>query len=242
MQIAELRLRCSSVTEAQATKPFQPTTHGGGSSSGGGRTLRQAMRHGQYVLALVIAVAGNGVMACSSHYSTLKEGSSGGTQIYGLNRAQALQVAHNALSESFPGRKITVIDGPPSGYVTSYRMMLDTYSQQVLALPAVGIDTSGTEVRGYYFEVSGSGTAIISGHVKNGELFDRVEELAKRTGRATTVTTWKPDLDADSGPEPATPHGARAADRLRELDSLRDQGLISPDEYRNKRARILDEM
>jgi hypothetical protein len=182
-----------------------------------------------------------GLAACSSHHSTIREERSGAARLFILTRAEALQIAHNALSESFPGRKITTIEGPPPGYVTTYRIMLDTYSQQVLAVPAIGVDASGHEVRGYYFEVSGSGTAVISGRVKNNDLFERVEGLALRAGRATSVSSWRPDLDTRSS-DASEPHPSGTADRLRELESLRKQGLISPREYETKRAQILDAM
>jgi hypothetical protein len=194
----------------------------------------------------LVALAISANVGCSSHYSTVREGASGPVTLYRVSRAEALQFAHNALSVMFPGRKITEIQGPPSGYSTSYRMMLDTYSQQVVAVPATGIDPSGLEVRGYYFEVSGSGTAVISGRVKNSELFDRVKELAERSGRPTRVTAWRIDYrseDVSQPPRPPVPENrSPAAARLRELEQLRRDGLISEDEYRTKRAKILDEM
>jgi hypothetical protein len=63
----------------------------------------------------------------------------------------------------------------------------------VLAVPATGTDSAGNEVRGYFFEVSGSGTAVISGRVKNSELFDRVTQLAEHAGQPIRVMTWRRD-------------------------------------------------
>lgn len=196
------------------------------------------------LIVLLVAITLSASVGCSSHHSSLRQDSSGAATIYQLSGIEALQLAHNALSEMFPGRKITEIQGPPAGYVTSYRMMLDTYSQQVLAIAAIGIDGSGNEVRGYYFEVSGSGTAIVSGRIKNSDLFDRVRQLAEQSGRPTQVRTWRPDysvqkppdLPRDRGLEP----GGSAASRLRELEHLRRDGLISEEEYRAKRAKIIE--
>jgi hypothetical protein len=70
-------------------------------------------------------------------------------------------MAHWAIASTFPNRKITVLDGPTRGYSTYFRIMLDTYSQQILIFPAIGIKQNGEEVKGYYFEVSGSGTTVI---------------------------------------------------------------------------------
>ncbi len=41
---------------------------------------------------------------------------------------------------------------------------------------------------------------------------------------------------------PAAPLGRSAADRLRELDALQAQGLITPDEYAAKRRDILNSL
>jgi hypothetical protein len=182
--------------------------------------------------------------ACSSHHSTLRKDSSGSEVIYQISQAEALQLAHHALAEKFPGRKITEIKGPPAGYSTSYRMALDTYSQQVIAVPGIGLDSSGNERRGYYFEVSGSGTAVVSGRAKNAELFDRVRELAEQSGRPARVTNLRTDYrqgdKSDSPIIPAPEIRATATTRLRELEQLRREGLISESEYQVKRAKILE--
>jgi len=47
--------------------------------------------------------------------------------------------------------------------------------------PAVGTDASGHEVRGYWFDVSGKGTAIIAGGAKNRALYHRLQEAADAT-------------------------------------------------------------
>ena len=48
--------------------------------------------------------------------------------------------------------------------------------------------------------------------------------------------------ETDSGPqETGTGVNAKTADRLRELDSLRKQGLLTEEEYREKRRRIIED-
>src|SRR5262245_34292680 len=66
------------------------------------------------------------VLGCSLNYSTVEDTESGPATLYRISKGEALQLAHDALAEMFPGRDITDIKGPPSGYSTSYRMMLDT--------------------------------------------------------------------------------------------------------------------
>src|SRR5918996_1864019 len=94
---------------------------------------------------------------CSTHFTTLKEEGSSTQVIYVITEEQAFQIAHASIATTLPGRKIEVIDGPVRGYSTYFRFVLDTYTQQVLVHAAQGVDAFGKAVRGYYFEVSGSG-------------------------------------------------------------------------------------
>ena len=45
-----------------------------------------------------------------------------------------------------------------------------------------------------------------------------------------------------SGPPPAAPIAQASGERLRELDALRDQKLITDDEYRERRKEILQDI
>jgi hypothetical protein len=125
---------------------------------------------------------------CSTHYSTLQtEGSS--TQIvYTIPEEEAFHIAYSSIATTLPGRKIEVIDGPVRGYSTYFRFLLDTYTQQVLVHRVEGTDAIGKGVRGYYFEVSGSGSSFVQGRAKNVELFERVAEAAKATNKGVVVT------------------------------------------------------
>jgi hypothetical protein len=66
-------------------------------------------------------------------------------------------------------------------------MMLDTFTQQVLIRPVTGRRADGTTVDGYTFEVSGSGTAGISGGIANANFGRTLQAAADSTGRAVDV-------------------------------------------------------
>lgn len=124
---------------------------------------------------LILLVLSSG---CSTHFSTLQPEGSKEQIIYAIPEEQAFQIAHGSLAVTLPGRKIEVIDGPVRGYSTYFRFVLDTYTQQVLVHAAQGTDALGKKVRGYYFEVSGSGSSFVQGRAKNVELFERLAVLA----------------------------------------------------------------
>jgi hypothetical protein len=147
------------------------------------------------------------------------------------------------------------IPGGRRGYECTYRWGLDKFTQRVLVIPAIGADSSGREVLGYWFEVSGSGTST-PGRLKNGDLYRRLLEALDSTGTAVVVTGLKEGRYETDGrafraegrdASEAAALGSRRprggpADRLRELKTMHEQGLISDQEYEAKRRQILDRM
>ncbi len=122
---------------------------------------------------LVLAIL---LSACSTHFDTSKQEGVEGYTIYRIGQEQAFAVAYNAMATVMPGRKISEIDGPVKGYSTWTRFVLDTYTQQVLVIPAKGITQSGETVEGFYFEVSGSGSSG-SGRAKNVSLYEAIQSI-----------------------------------------------------------------
>jgi hypothetical protein len=193
---------------------------------------------------------------CSTHNTTLARGD--GQVIYRISEEQAFTMTLDAFAEVLPKQSLFDITGPRRGYQSTFRMMLDTYSQKVLVIPAVGIDAKGREVHGYWFDVSGSGTAGISGSAKNRELHRRLQEALDATGTAVGITNLREgryETDgrayraqgrdaSEAGPKarPLPSSGPNAAEQLRELKKMHDEGLITREEYEAKRRTILDRM
>jgi hypothetical protein len=146
----------------------------------GGRTMKVMTRWAMFSILFMLTVG------CSTHFSTIQPEASTAQILCAIPEEQALQIAHGALVTTIPGYKIEIIDGPVRGYITTFQPFLDKYTQQVLVFPAEGLDALG-KIRGYYFDVSGSGTSGI-GYNKNVELFKKVTEAAKATGKGIVVT------------------------------------------------------
>jgi len=191
-----------------------------------------------------------------THNTTLLHESDGAQVIYRLSEAQAFTIALDAYAEVLPKQSLFDITGPRRGYQATWRFGLDRYSQKVLVIPAVGVDASGNKVEGYWFDVSGSGTAGVSGSLKNRELFRRLKEALDATGTATQVTNvqegrYETDgqayraqgRDASEAAVKSRPsRSSPVADQLRELKALHEQGLITKEEYEAKRLQILNRM
>ena len=89
-------------------------------------------------------------------------------------------------------------------------------------------------------------------------MFRRIVEALDATGTATVVTNvrdgryetdgrqyragGKDAREAAPGARSPSSTGSRVADRLRELKTPREQGLITEDEYDTKRRQILDRL
>jgi hypothetical protein len=214
------------------------------------------MRMRMWLVALLAALAG-----CTHNTTLVRRGPGDGRVIYRLSEEQAFTIARGVFAELLPDRKLFDIIGNRRGYWTTYRFGIDRYTQRVLVVPAVGTDASGHEVRGYWFDVSGKGTAIIAGGAKNRALYHRLQEAADATGSAVIVTNvregkydtdgraylaggQRPDSISAAGPPTASSSATSAStvERLRQLKAMRDEGLISDSEYEAKRRQLLDRM
>lgn len=186
---------------------------------------------------------------CSTHFTTLQQDNEKSLVIYQLPEEQVFQMAHWAIVSSFPDRKITIIDGPTRGYSTYFRIFLDTYSQQILIFTAIGTKQNGEEVKGYYFEVSGSGTTVI-GRQKNVELYEKLNKALSDTGKGVVVTKIKltkyetdSKISIEGTPPPSQDKNMRSpTELLRELNQLRKEGIISNEEFEAKKKEILQRM
>jgi len=204
-----------------------------------------------FTLVLLLAL----LAGCSTQFSTLEATGSSTQIVYAIPEDQAFQIAYGTLAATFPGRKIEVIDGPVRGYSTYSRFVLDTYTQQVLVHAVQGTDALGKKVRGYYFEVSGSGTSVLIGRSKNVELFDSVAAAAKATGKGVALTgiervayanaRWRPgEGNAQQGTSSPASSETRE-DILHELErlkDLRDRGVITDQEFETKKKELLDRL
>jgi hypothetical protein len=125
---------------------------------------------------------------CSTHNTTLRQESSDGQVIYRISEEQAFTVVLRAYADVLPKQGLyEIADGARRGYESTWRVWLDSYSQKVFVIPAVGTDAEGREVHGYWFDVSGAGTAGISGGIKNRDLYEHIQRELDATGAATIV-------------------------------------------------------
>jgi hypothetical protein len=185
---------------------------------------------------------------CATHFSTLNAENSPNQFLLTVPEEQAFQIAFSSLSQVLPGYEITDIDGPIKGYSANFRFVLDTYSQQVMVIPASGKTADGNSVRGYYFEVSGTGSSG-QGRAKNVLLFETVSASAKATGKYVPVSNvnresyvgadWRQGQAGRGSFPAARAEGADALTQIERLQQLRDRGAITDEEFQIKKKELL---
>ena len=200
-----------------------------------------------FVLLFSIIVSG-----CTTSFSTLRSDNSPKQIIYDIPEEQAFQIAFAALGKVLPGNEITDIDGPLKGYSASFRFLLDTYSQQVMVIPAIASGEGGKTAQGYYYEVAGHGSSIVQGRAKNVRLFDVISSTAKSTGKAVLVSgarreayvgaRWKQGESRNESLTPTTRSDGNpdSLTQIERLKQLRDQGTITEEEFQRKKRELLD--
>jgi hypothetical protein len=193
---------------------------------------------------------------CATSHTTLVRPDLNGQQvIYRISEEQAFTTALEAYAVFLPKQSVDdVVDGTRRGYSADERWGLDYWTHRTLVIPAVGTDASGNEVRGYWYEISGSGTLIPTGESRT-RFLRFITSRLDATGTATVVTnvrdgSYETDGRAYLGLKRDARDiklGARSpevgtADRLGELKAMRERGLITEEEYQAKRRQILDRM
>ena len=189
------------------------------------------------------------LVGCSTHFTTLQQENAKGSVIYQLPEDRAFQMAHGVITSSFPNRKITEIEGPMRGYSTYSRILIDTYSQQIMVCPAIGTKENGEDIKGYYFEVSGSGTSI-NGRQENVDMYEQLNKALADTGTGVVVTNVRlakyeaeKKISTDGNQRQSQETITKSpAEVLRELSQLHRDGIITDSEFEAKRKEILQRM
>ena len=194
---------------------------------------------------------------CTASTTLVRRDQGEGQVIYRISEEEAFTIVLDAYAVLLPKQSVDdIVDGLRRGYNADQRFArLNWYSHRVLVIPAVGTDASGSEVHGYWFDISGRGSMPIIGSIKSTELLTRILEALDATGTATVVTNLRQGRyetdgrayraegrdgrDVRTSPRSS---GTGDADRLSELKSMRDKGLITGKEYEAKRRQILDRM
>jgi hypothetical protein len=199
---------------------------------------------------------------CNAHRSPLQS-PEGEQALYLINSEQdAFGAAYDALSEAAAGTPVFDLDGPIRGYRLKRVFFIDQYTTIVRVFAGTGTSSDGTTARGYYAEVSGSGT-LFDGPSFDKGVYNSILDKFKKVGREVLVSRLKrgkyklnrdrwrltdtPSL-RDGGTillknsPPSPSRKSSVTKRLDELERLKAEGQITDKEYQSIRSKVLGDL
>jgi len=211
---------------------------------------------GRCALLTVAMLAVLSITGCSAHSTTLLWDEPNARQvIYRVSEETAFTTALEAYAALFPSKSVDdVVEGRLRGYNADERTWAgDWWHHRILVIPTIGTDANGNEVRGYWYDYSGGGTFAPTTNRTTGLMqFIRARlnasaAVVTNTRDGAYETDGRAFLGMKRDARDILPTLRRApaqsnADRLDELKTMRDRGLITEEEYESKRRQILDRM
>jgi hypothetical protein len=110
-------------------------------------------------LSLGVLLAVLSITGCSAHSTTiLKDRLGASPVIYRISEETALTTALEAYAALYPKKRWTTLltDAGMATTPTNGPGPGDWWHQRILVVPAIGTDTNGNEVRGYWHDYSGA--------------------------------------------------------------------------------------
>ena len=194
----------------------------------------------RFVILVVFAL----LAGCSTHQTTLKQ--DGGYKIYAIEEQTIFQITYQEFTSIVDDEIVNEIDGPERGFSTRMTFGLDSYNVFVKIVPVEGVSLSGENVKGYFVELGGKGTYPTR---RPKRIIDNIQEELEKSGTGVMVKSYRKSnyvLERDrwrlNERPSARETGESAMDKLLKLKVLRDEKIITEEEYRLKREELLKQL
>jgi len=115
-------------------------------------------------------------------------------RIIQIDEMQLYELVSSSFQQVIPEAKVSVITFPERGYTAKWLappFYLDWYYFTVKMLRAEGRDSSGKKVSGFIVDVSGRGSALLSGRSKRKQLSDLIGSALYEYGTPVMATGLK---------------------------------------------------
>ena len=123
---------------------------------------------------------------CVMH-STTRGDSETTTLIYQISEREAFITILDIYAIELPKQSVDdVVEGPYRGYSADARFAMDWTTHRVLIIPVKGIDNSGKEVRGYWYDIRSSGSRLIENPLRHNRIRQMLHETLAKTAIAVT--------------------------------------------------------
>jgi len=194
----------------------------------------------RFVFLVVFAL----LAGCSTHQTTLKQG--GGYKIYTIEEQKIFQLTYQEITSIVDDEIVNEIDGPERGFSTRMTFGIDWYDVIVKIVPVEGISLSGENLKGYFVELGGKGTYPTSRPQK---LIDNIQRKLEESGTGVMVSSYRKStyvLERDrwrlNERPSAREAGGSVMDKLLKLKVLREEGILTEEEYQSKKEELLKQL
>ena len=201
--------------------------------------------------------------SCAGTISTLGHGHDiPSPQMFPLSPEIADKILATAMVGEFAGNIISRVEFPNNGYQTTIRFGLDSHTFIAFMIPVKGRTDKGELVHGFAFEVSHSGTMLISGPTRSNRLYNRIIHDANLVSNPLPIVSFEPSKTRAKKPyisqgtgffigklpmvvtnyhvvgdtedaEIVLPNGQALKGRVIKRDEANDLAVISFNEFRN---------
>lgn len=181
---------------------------------------------------------------CSTHKTTLKQ--DGGYKIYAIEEQKVFQLTYEEITSIVDDEIVNDLDGTERGFSTRLTFGLDWYDVFVKIVPVEGISVGGKNVKGYFVELGGEGTYPTS---RPQQIIDNIQRKLEESGTGVMVSSYRKssyELERDrwrlNEKPSARESGDSAMDKLLKLKVLKDEGVITEEEYQLKKTELLKQL
>ena len=181
---------------------------------------------------------------CTIHETTLKQ--DGGYKIYTIDEKKIFQITYQEFATIVDDEIVNEIDGPERGFSTRMTFGLDSYNVFVKIVPVEGVSLSGDNVKGYFVELVGKGTYPTS---RPQRIIDNIHKQLEESGTGVMVSSFRKSSYVLERDRWRLNEKASARDRedsvmnqLLKLKVLRDENVLTEEEYQSKKAELLKQL
>ncbi len=181
---------------------------------------------------------------CSTHQTTLKQ--DGGYKIYTIEEQKIFQLTYQEITSIVDDEIVNEIDGPERGFSTRMTFGIDWYDVFVKIVPVEGVSLSGQNVKGYFVELGGKGTYPTQ---RPQIIIDNIQRKLEESSTGVIVSSYRKShyvQERDRWRLNERPSdretGDSAMDKLLKLKVLRDEGILTEEEYQSKKKELLKKL
>ncbi|MFW5499969.1 MULTISPECIES: SHOCT domain-containing protein [unclassified Maridesulfovibrio] len=162
-----------------------------------------------------------------------------------MEEQKIFQLTYHEMMEIVDDEIVNEMDGPERGFTTRLTFGLDWYNVIVKIVPVEGVSLDGQNVRGYFVELGGRGTYATS---RPKRLIMNVQNKLEESGTGVVVSSYRRipyEYERDRwrlNSKPSARESGDVVDKMLKLKILRDEGVLTEEEFKAKKQSLLERL